>query len=84
MTSRNRQMRGFTLIELILVIVILGILAAMVVPNFVGVSDDAREAATRSDIVVIGNALDNSGLHDLVRDLRYHDDFLAGTCLLSM
>ncbi len=58
MINRTRRTSGFTLIELILVIVILGILSSMVVPNFVGVSDDARVAATQSDMVVIGNALD--------------------------
>jgi len=58
MISRRGETGGFTLIELILVTVIIGILAAMIVPNFVGVSDDAREAATKGDMVVIGNALD--------------------------
>jgi len=58
MISTHRETGGFTLIELILVTVIISILAAMVVPNFTGVSDDAREAATKGDMVVIGNALD--------------------------
>ena len=42
---RNNQ-QGFTLVELIVVIVILGILAATALPRFINVSDSARVAAT--------------------------------------
>lgn len=42
--------RGFTLIEIMLVVIIIGILVAMLVPNIAGRSDQARKTAARSDI----------------------------------
>lgn len=43
-----KQQRGFTLIELVVVIVILGILAAFAVPRFMGMEGEARASAVRS------------------------------------
>ena len=48
---------GFTLIEVMVVIVILGVLAALVVPRVLSRPDEARAVAARQDINVIGQAL---------------------------
>ncbi|MFN7569925.1 MAG: type II secretion system major pseudopilin GspG [Betaproteobacteria bacterium] len=52
-----RRRRGFTLIEIMVVIAILGILAALIVPRIVGRTDDARIAAAKTDIATIMQAL---------------------------
>ena len=53
----NKNHTGFTLIELMVVLVILGVLAALVVPSIVGRTDDARITAARTDIAAISQAL---------------------------
>jgi len=49
---------AFTLIELLLVMVIIGVLAAIVVPKFVSRGDDARIAAAKAEIANLTTALD--------------------------
>jgi len=55
--ARPAGARGFTLIEIMVVIVILGVLAALVVPRVLERPDEARAIAAKSDIAAIMQAL---------------------------
>lgn len=83
-TVKNRigRQSGFTLVELLLVLTILGILAALVIPNFSGRTEQARITAAQTQISNFGSALstfeiDNGyypkgkgGLNDLLQAPR--------------
>lgn len=53
----QRRQHGFTLIEIMVVVVILGVLAALIVPKVMGRPDEARVTAARQDISSLMQAL---------------------------
>ncbi|AMG03088.1 type II secretion system major pseudopilin GspG [Vibrio mimicus] len=56
--KKMRKQAGFTLLEVMVVVVILGILASFVVPNLLGNKEKADQQKAVTDIVALENALD--------------------------
>jgi general secretion pathway protein G len=58
-SQQNRhKMRGFTLIEIMVVVVILGILATIIVPKIISRPEEAKQVKVKQDIQAIQTALD--------------------------
>lgn len=57
-THTRRRTNAFTLVEILIVVVILGILAAIVVPQFTTAANDAREGNVATQIQTIENQLE--------------------------
>jgi prepilin-type N-terminal cleavage/methylation domain-containing protein len=55
--ERVTSKAGFTLVELIIVIIILGILAALAIPQFTTSTQDAKESTLKADLAVMRNAI---------------------------
>lgn len=55
---QNYRQAGFTLVELLIVIVILGILAAVAIPQFNNSTEEARASNLQSNLAIVRNALE--------------------------
>jgi general secretion pathway protein G len=61
-TTRGRQ-GAFTLIEIMVVVVILGVLAATIIPQFIGTTHDAKVSAAQSHVAELEAALERFNIH---------------------
>lgn len=61
-SSRNHT-RGFTLIEIMVVVVIIGILAAAIIPQFIGTTHDAKVSAAKAQVAELESAVDRFYVH---------------------
>ena len=94
--SRHSRSRGFTLIEILIVVVILGILAAIIIPQFASAQSAARATAMRSQLGTIRSQIASwqvqhggnipggpSGSVDQAIDQLIADGFLTRTVFVS-
>ncbi len=71
---RRHLKRAFTLIEILIVVVILGILAAIVIPQFTDASDEAMDANIRTQLQTIRSQIQ---LYNVQNPATMYDSFLV-------
>ncbi len=71
MRSNSRTKRGFTLVEILIVVIILGILAAIIIPQFTDASTSAKESTLKSNLQTLRSQV---GLYKIQHDDGYPGD----------
>src|SRR5688572_949529 len=62
-SKKQTRAKAFSLIELLVVVIILGVLAAMIVPQFLGTTQEAKVSAAKANIALLESALERFNLH---------------------
>jgi general secretion pathway protein G len=60
---QRKRSAGFTLIEIMVVVIIIGVLAAMIIPQFMGTTTDAKISAAKGDVSQLESAIERFNLH---------------------
>ena len=61
--SLQKRPAGFTLLEIMVVVIVIGVLAAMIIPQFMSTTHDAKVSAAKGDVSQLENALERFNLH---------------------
>jgi general secretion pathway protein G len=77
MCSKRRQESGFTLMELMIVMMIIGVLATLAIPSFVSAVRSAKEAVLKEDLRVMRAAIDSYTM-DKQKAPQSLDDLVQG------
>lgn len=76
---KNTSKKGFTLVEIMIVVVIIGLLAAMAIPAFQKVRQDSRESAVSNDARQLASAAQQYMLENNVTTVAHDYDSTDGT-----
>ena len=74
----TRNSKGFTLIELMIVVVIIGILAAIAIPNFIAMQSRAKEGSTKANMHTLQLAAEDYGVKNSGTYATVIDSVAAG------
>jgi general secretion pathway protein G len=77
MSNPRRNQSGFTLVELLIVVIILGILAAVVIPQFNTAAAESKEAALASNLATIRQAIE-------LYKVQHNDTFPGATVVTQL
>lgn len=75
LSNIRRSEKGFTLVELLIVVIILGILAAVVIPQFNSAASESKEAALASNLATVRQAIEMYKVQ--------HDDAFPGATIVA-
>jgi prepilin-type N-terminal cleavage/methylation domain-containing protein len=81
MISLNKKSKGFTIVELLIVIVVIAILATLVIVTFTGIQKKARDSQRQTDVTAVASHLEafyaNNGYYPTLADLQ-SSSFVSG------